>query len=391
MEADGILKRARTSIEEAAGGLERETNLKLFGDFKRAIVDAVLEKWDKEVKAKHKEQGLKEPLNVMHAETAKFAEHFVDATTGNCAKSSSAKSSSASSNASGAVTSNAVTYNDDLTVAGLARATLQNKGFTVGKCGTRKDVKEQDPTQQLKIIEISGEGTVKLADGANETTVELDGFLHKYKEVKEKQFVNDYPAIDACNDASATELDKKCMIYNAIRECLIKNGVPNARIMIQPRKGVYANANLQAGAYVVAPGLNNLAAVTIENKTGTPCPRKSVEVFSSESALPRFFVCPQGSTDKFAAQFWAIVDTDVVEKANCVYTEQVVKMRRPTLAAKTDKPIIEIKVPCITNNKAIKENDEIVVYRKAAQKPEKRKVPVTMLVFDTADKRSKVK
>ena len=292
--------------------------------------------------------------------------------------------------------SNVVTYDDEGVAKGIGRTTLLNKGFTEGMQVKEKTAETLD---QFKITDIGEDGAVTLAkvlveDGSIDTEqpqakVDLNKFLDTYKPCKEIKYLKNYPANDCMNDSEHKLLGYKCMAMQALIAMLAKFKSPSVRIMTSPTSGVYATKDYKKGDLLVLPMVSDLSKLTVELDKKVRCPPKQIVVKFSEKGAPRVFIAPQAASEEFVAMFWSIGGTDKKAGVNLVFDEKVVQMRMPSLSAKNTNELIDITVPVLVNNKAVKVDDELRVFKEVVQHAEAVKRVLPALTSTRASKASR--
>ena len=187
-----------------------------------------------------------------------------------------------------------------------------------------------------------------------------------------------------CKEFAKIEI--RGMVASSVCALLRTFAPPNARIMDKPSKSVIANKNFDVREYIVVPASHS---IIIEPKLAVQCPQKSVEVRVTIVSAPKVFINPEMPSKEFAAQFWCVRVSHDREKANCEFVDKTLKMRQPTLLKQNTNPIIDIVIPCITNFKKVKTDEEFVLFRPAPLNVEKkRRSPVILL--ESKAKKAKV-
>lgn len=285
---------------------------------------------------------------------------------------------------------NAITYDEHGNVDALGRQTLTNKGFKVNQFVVKK---KESKTAQYKIVDIFGDGSVQLRNvsiagvlSEEATNVDMDTFISTYITVVDIEFVKEYPNIDASFSKLFEDLMYKGVITIALKEAMRKFPCPDARIMIKPTKGVYLNKDYKASEYVIAPATTK---ITIERRAEVECPDKAVVATCSVLMSPRVFLCPDGPTEHFAAQFWSVTDNDDEAKCNCKFVSKVFKFRAPSDEKQNRNEVIEITIPVIENFKDVTKDDEIIVLKAAAPKKKAQKTAQRPYLAEPTTKKRK--
>jgi hypothetical protein len=266
---------------------------------------------------------------------------------------------------------NVVQYNSMGEVEGAGYRTAINKGYKVGMYLQLEPVKgsntaEHSELVQWKVASIGDDGSFELTDVAadgkvvcdSKTTVGLEKIVELYRACKEKEFLANYPGIDASNDNELEKIEFKGMVASALMA--LKFAPPKVRIMMKPIRGVYALENFTYGQYVVAPMSRT---IVVDPKKESGGASKAIRVGIKYDGAPAVFINPDMPSAEYASQFWAIRVVDNKAIANCEYEERTLSMRRATDKAKNANQVIEFVIPVICNVREIKQDEEIVVYK----------------------------
>ena len=370
-EANNVLKKCRLLLDAKYCGILADNNAEHFGNLMIDVVHKVLEK-KKAADLKPVAQSAKE-----------FLQHFAGEDD-NAAPSGAQQETKTEDNEE--EQTNNVVYNDQGEIVGIGRQTLVNKGLNVNMYVSQKDDKKEYGVNasQWKITEVMDNGTCKLvpvgADGhlTFEAPVEvcLDTMIDSYKETATKEFRATTSKNNPANDKDLEELENKGIAAMAMRTLVKKYGVVDARILVKPARALYASRDYDVAELIVAPASHS---ITVDPKADADYNYKAamVTIESEGGAKLNVVVNPEAPSEKFASQYWCIDDNADQSKTNCEIVMKVLKMRKPNLNAKNTNPMLSISVPCITNVKAIKENEEIIVYRPAPKKAVKKRAPTT--------------
>ena len=260
----------------------------------------------------------------------------------------------------------------------VGRNTAINKGYKIGSYFAIKRSAMPDATadidkktqQQWKLVAIEEDGSMELADvakdgslGSDKKIVPLDDFLAAYQECKAKQFIGNYPAIDAMHDKELPKKELMGITASLICTLMRKHRAPDVKILSMPAKAVYALTKFDVGEYVAIPASNNLSNEGGKEMEAKMNQLKAVKVvIGMPERAETVYIKEQSTTKEFAAQFWNMARTENRAKANVEISPIDVSFRPPTTASTNTNKVIVVKVPCAVSFRAIDADAEIVLY-----------------------------
>ena len=368
-EANRILARAKTLFGESTEGLKSRTELM------NDIVDLILNKDPKRFEGQTVESISKKCIDKVFGETVEVGE---------------------SSSSQG--TLNVVLYDEQGDAAGVGRSTLVNKGFSLGMYVTQKKDNNRG-TLQRKILSINDNGNVKLGtvgpngelavdvnDVMQTEIVDHSKFTEPYKIVTKIEFLPQYPANDIKNDTDNVNMELRCVLFSAVLCLSRKYDPPDARIMMKPAGGVYAQKVFAVGEYVCVPVCHFSSIARKEAKHGDGTSHAECKVGDHE-----FVIANERSSEKCASQFWSIRIGSDKKGCNCQIEMKDTRNRKPTVEPKNMNEIQTTAIGCIVNYKQIEVNEEIVVYKPSIKKREQGSKPVRVVLESRAVAAKKAK
>lgn len=274
--------------------------------------------------------------------------------------------------------SNFVEYDEFGAAQGQRAATLASKGSTIG---SMVQVFKGKADEQWVIKDVSDSGDVSLVREARDgiegavSVFNIGEFMRKFKGAKsEVKMLDKYPSIDAAGSADYVQFNLQCVVGSVVFEAAQANVNANFRIQTAPIKKVIALAEFAKGAMVLAPATNKIVVCKDKGKA-IPVDEYTCTL-PEEGGEPRLHLLkPQGV--EYTSAIWkAKVEFDR-DNCNCSVADIEVTYK-PPMAAKTAK-IRKATLQVVSNFKAVRAGDEVVIYKPAPPKATAAKKPVLMV------------
>jgi len=297
-----------------------------------------------------------------------------------------------------------------------ARCQLRSAGFDVEAMVARKS----DPTTVYKIVSISGTvdtGSVRLqkhplVKADLPATFDVSEFLGFFTLVDARTIVELHPGWPACR-SSKTDLGRGLRMKGTVIaalgvlvELLEPDGghVPKVEVQLKPQRRVLSKAAVDAFSVFFPPETTNVKSFTDDAKaTASPEELASLWPVQCEPPCPGYSFYLGGATQaENMAPAWYVrrttneaeanvrltpVDVQILAGIDFLETEIAAPhLKRRKLVKKTPVPTtadeqvadLKITLPVMTNHKALKVNEELVLYRPATAKKAREAAAITM-------------
>ena len=353
-EANGILKRIKliTNSEHACAEV-----MKLRGDVTWKIIKALLRKEPAGKSAKDVNPPKQSLQDILQHEFVNKLVSLKGNVSSSAASSSAAEIMTVAETGDQALMTNVVTYDQNGEVANAGKNTMLNKGF---RCGEHFKEKKSSGLDQWRLVDIEGDGTVKLLK-----VKLLDGSLgDESKTVAPSEFIKDYTATEKIVyfPSRDPELDKKVideltivnykgMVATALHMLLAKYPSPQVKTLKKPFVTVFAKGAFAAKSQLWIPASTSISIVPSTEATAN---KTIVRIEGIEAAFATI------GRDGNSA-YWSMKRNPEQPNCNCHVVLKQVKCKPATLGERFTSEAVTIVIPCIENFKDVEENEELVV------------------------------
>ena len=247
--------------------------------------------------------------------------------------------------------------------------TLKNLGFVVGSV-----VKTADGTERT-ISKISGDGSITL--GGQKKQIQFDVFCGTYSIVKGvMDFVDDWVSKDPSHNSGYTEFITKAQISMALST--VYNDIPlntDLRLQMKPSRTVIAGINFAVGKLVLVPVSQRIIKSSEVPAGGFEC---------KVSGTDKYYVTPMFVPTDFVVPAWIVKTTEDADEANM---DVCYKQVTVTSTYNRGSSKVVVQVPILVNKVPVKKDVELMYFREAPAKKEKRQA--TVMAASTAQKKQK--
>ena len=252
---------------------------------------------------------------------------------------------------------------------------LQAKGFKVG--GRYAPTKPKNNTLEVwELTDIASDGTATLKELSpigevtdKEQTIAAADLVAAFKPFEKTfKFAENYPKTEAKYSKALQQsiLEFKCI--EGLRTVACAQADPKCRVQLSPFKGIFATADIPKGALILAPFTTSVKASTDPNVgfQARVVMHKRTTVFALRAPPV---------DDDFCNGFFCVMPTHSEEHANMKLVEKAVEGHEPTVkdSEKTSGSGYTVKVDCFVNVKALHPDEQLMYFRPAEVKKEKKR------------------
>lgn len=288
---------------------------------------------------------------------------------------------------------NVVHYTDDGDTVNIGELTLENLGFSVGTrvYNVKESVMDQFEVREvtnlqvkLATVDVTGQIDAK----AKNVVMTYDTFRDGYKKCDKLELLSKYPSeliTPAHKDLNV--MYYRSFVVQAIVALSLKHPVVPGefRVTSKPSLRVYATRAFKPNELILVP---TTTAIACRDSKYTYNPRLA-EVTFDDGAAPSFLlsVPHQGVSIFFMASIK--YETD---KTNLVFKDMNVTTKLPSIGdAQNRNEKVTMTVNCMTNDKPIEKDEEMVIYRQQPQKKnDTKRVMSTVECSGTSSKKPKL-
>jgi hypothetical protein len=282
----------------------------------------------------------------------------------------------------------AIQYDEVGKATGVGKMTASNKGYKVDACVYKENKLDQwvitamtDPGAQLTKLTRSGEKTVAISE------VTYQELIGKYRLAAQKiKILENYPASEAKHNVEMSKDAWETCVKNCLHALTNETGDQPVRIQSTPYRGLFANEAINAGKLVLVPSTKSVAFAD-PSKADMKGVRAKVIVEPDKTIVLNSLPCDK----KLSAAFWCVNQEKDNEKVNVELQARTVHYLLPstkTLVA-SSKNVKTMEIPCYVNVKDIRPDEEILVRKVDAEKPEK-KIAITFGSASSSGKKQKL-
>ena len=255
----------------------------------------------------------------------------------------------------------------DLVISVRCRESLPDEGFATSNTAKHKD------GHLSRIISIEQDGTVVLA------SIGIDGTAGEPRTVTYNEFAGNYTPTASNVEVMSEWQAKRPSTHHAhadyVAKALVTLGLQELakssvgedllRVHVKPSRSVSVSGPVGKGKLLTVP-----QTMKMQVARPTEVPEGSVTVkLPSEFGDKVVVLLPHFAAD-FAVPAWAVKSTDVQDEANVEFVFKVVTIDVGVQGKGKgrDRSGFELRLPVMTNTKALAANTELLVYRAAAKK-----------------------
>jgi hypothetical protein len=234
--------------------------------------------------------------------------------------------------------------------------TLKAKGFDIGVAVASNSCK----SKFMSIKSISDKVVLEGNDGEI-VDVDVEKFASSWHLYEEAFFTFNGDS-HASQHPQFQLVSAKAAVHVAMHLLVQAVGKPSVRIQAKPTKTVFADTAFKPATCVLVPESMNISTVM----SGSAPPAAGIAVETDADTDVKFFASPSplimdDAKQPLTSPFWAVKTTAEPSEANM----QLIQMSTKTTGKIDGKPALnrEIKFWVLSNHKALKKGDELIVYK----------------------------